>query len=64
MATIDLALVLDIESRIGPLVNQVMRDNRGSMYLQEIVDAILQELPLEVRESVFRPSLGNATDNR
>ncbi len=53
MATIDLALVLDIESRIGPLVNRVMKNNQCSMYLQEIVDVILRELPEEVRKSVF-----------
>jgi hypothetical protein len=53
VTTLDMASVLDIESRIGPLVGMVLKNNRGSMYLTEIVERVLQDMPPDLQEPVY-----------
>ncbi|KKL58200.1 hypothetical protein LCGC14_2227790 [marine sediment metagenome] len=51
MTTLDMALILEVESRIGPQVATVMKNNQGSMYLTEVAERIMDGLPSRTRDA-------------
>jgi hypothetical protein len=48
-----MALVLEVESRIGPQVGTVMKNNQGSMYLTEVAERLMDGLPQDVRDAAY-----------
>lgn len=53
MTTLDMASVLEVESRIGPQVGTVMKNNQGSMYLTEVAERLMDGLPSDVRDATY-----------